>query len=162
MSKIHCKSYAKSQPWVSSWALVWQSRSGSSAILSAEISVAIGNPKVKHFACVFVCLLFFCGYKTENRWVQKTQLAFTAAKIYISNLLRVTRQRATACPFPGTDSPKFCCLENSDSLWVQSKKFFPFPTRPGQCSFVCWQQWAQAGCRCSRSPSSLWLCCNGD
>lgn len=163
-SKMYCKSYAKSQPWASSWALVWQSRSGSSAILSTEISVAVGNPKMKHFiyACVFVCFLFFYGYKTENRWVQKTQLAFTAAKLYISNLLWVTRQRAAACLSPGTDSPKLGSLEKSDSLQVQPKKVFPFPMWPGQCPFVCWQQWAQAGCWCSRSPSSLRLCCKWD
>lgn len=123
ISKIYCKSYAKSQPWASSWGLVWQSRSGSSAILSADISVATGNPKVKHCACVFVCFLFFCGYKTENRWVQKTQLAFTAAKLYISNLLWVTRQRAAACPFPGTDSPKFCCLEKQNAYGFSQRRF---------------------------------------
>lgn len=148
---MFCKSYAKSWPWESSWVLVWQSKSGSSAIWSAEISVAIGNSKVKHFVCVFVCFLFFYGYKIENRWVQKTQLPFTAAKLYISDLLWVTRQRAAACPSPGTDSPKLCSLEKSDILQIQTKEFFPFPMWPGQCPFVCWLQRAQAGCWCSRS-----------
>lgn len=133
-SKMYCKNYAKSQPWASSWELVWQSRSGSSAILWAEISVGIGNQKVKHFvyAWVFVCFLFFYGYKTENRWVQKTQLAFTAAKLYISNLLWVTRQRAAACPSPGGQTPQnFVPLKNQ-MVYRFSQKGFPIPnaTRP--------------------------------
>lgn len=125
---MYCKNYVKSQPW----ALVWQRRGRSSAISSAEISVAIGNPKVKHFvcACVFVCFLFFYDFKIENRWVQKTQIALTAAKLYISNLLWVTRQRAAASPSPETDSTKICSLEKSD-LWVQSKKVFSFLMQPG-------------------------------
>lgn len=140
----------------------WSDKVEVEALLFGQLSVAIGNPKVKPFACVFVCFLFFYGYKTENRRVQKTLLPFIAAKLYISNLLWVTRKRAAACPSPGTDSPKLCSLEKSDSLQVQSEKVFPFPMWPGQCPFVCWQQWAQAGCWCSRSPSSLWLRCNGD
>lgn len=59
--------------------------------------------------------------------MQKTQLAFTAAKLYTSNLVWVTRQRGAACLSPGTDSPKLGSLEKSDSLQVQSKKVFPFP-----------------------------------
>lgn len=151
---MYCKSYAKSQPWAS----VWQSRGGSSAILSAEISAAIGNPKVKRCLCVFVCFLFFYGYKTENRWVQKTKLALTAAKLYIPNLLWVTRQRAAACPSSGTDSPKFCSLEKSD-LQVQSKKVFQFPIRSGwllmlQVSFLPLAV-LQTGLGLSVSPSEF-------
>lgn len=121
---MYCKNFAKSRPWASSWKLVWQSRRGSSAILSAERSIAIGNPKVKHFvyACAFVCFHFFYGYKTENRRVQKTQLAFRAAKLYISNLLWVTRQWAAARP-PGTDPPELCSFKNQRVYRFSQRRF---------------------------------------
>lgn len=64
----------------------------------------------------------------QNRRVQKTQLAFTAAKLYISNLLWVTRQRAA----PGGQTPQnFVPLKNQIAYRF-SQKGFPIPnaTRP--------------------------------
>lgn len=52
----------------------WSDKVEVEALLFCQLSVAIGNPKVKHFvyACVFVCFLFFYGYKTEQTSTEDT------------------------------------------------------------------------------------------
>ena len=110
---------------------------------------------------VFV-FLFFCDYnlwgKTGNRRVQKTRLAFTAAKqLCISEPIVDNEVKSCCLSFSsGTASLKLQPSGQLDSLQVQPKKVFPFPVRPGRCSFACWQQRAQADRWCPRSPSYLW------
>lgn len=120
-------------------------------LLASELSVVIENLRVNILCmpvCMCVCFLFFCGYnlwgKTENRWVQKTQLAFTAAKqLYVSEPIVGNKAKSCHLSFSsGIASLKLCSLGEPDSLQVQPKKVFLFPRRLGWCSFVCW--WQQA------------------
>lgn len=119
--------------------------------LAAELSVVIENLKMNILCmpvCMCFCFLFFCGYnlwgKTENRRVQKTQLAFTAAKqLYVSEPIVGNKAKSCRLSFSsGIASLKLCSLGESDSLQVQPKKVFLSPVWPGRCSFVCWRQQA--------------------